>query len=88
MLTTFGADESLYAALRAGTSGFLLKVSPPERLVGAIKTDSRSSPQVPGSTRVAVSWKSGETISAAPIAARRKARASDSFNIGVSSGRI
>lgn len=29
MLTTFDTDENLYAALRAGTSGFLLKVSPP-----------------------------------------------------------
>lgn len=37
ILTTFDTDENLYAALRAGTSGFLLKVSPPEQLVEAIK---------------------------------------------------
>jgi DNA-binding NarL/FixJ family response regulator len=37
MLTTFDTDENLYAALKAGTSGFLLKVSPPEQLVKAIK---------------------------------------------------
>ncbi|GGS64068.1 DNA-binding response regulator [Planobispora rosea] len=37
MLTTFDTDENLYAALRAGTSGFLLKVSPPEQLVEAIR---------------------------------------------------
>ncbi len=36
-LTTFDTDENLYAALRAGTSGFLLKVSPPEQLIAAIK---------------------------------------------------
>ncbi|WP_327086209.1 response regulator transcription factor [Nonomuraea sp. NBC_01738] len=36
-LTTFDTDENLYAALRAGTSGFLLKVSPPEQLIDAIK---------------------------------------------------
>ncbi|TMR12685.1 response regulator transcription factor [Nonomuraea turkmeniaca] len=36
-LTTFDTDENLYAALRAGTSGFLLKVSPPEQLLDAIK---------------------------------------------------
>lgn len=36
-LTTFDTDENLYAALRAGTSGFLLKVSPPEQLLEAIK---------------------------------------------------
>ncbi|MGW4799631.1 response regulator [Nonomuraea sp. NPDC004297] len=36
-LTTFDTDENLHAALRAGTSGFLLKVSPPEQLLEAIK---------------------------------------------------
>jgi DNA-binding NarL/FixJ family response regulator len=36
-LTTFDTDENLYAALRAGTSGFLLKVSPPEQLREAIR---------------------------------------------------
>jgi DNA-binding NarL/FixJ family response regulator len=36
-LTTFDTDENLWAALRAGTSGFLLKVSPPEQLIEAIK---------------------------------------------------
>lgn len=37
VLTTFDSDENLYAALRAGASGFLLKVSPPEQLVTAIR---------------------------------------------------
>ncbi|MFJ2029118.1 response regulator [Streptosporangium sp. NPDC087985] len=37
MLTTFDTDENLYAALRAGISGFLLKVSPPEQLVEALR---------------------------------------------------
>ncbi|MDG4825313.1 response regulator transcription factor [Asanoa sp. WMMD1127] len=37
VLTTFDSDENLYAALRAGASGFLLKVSPPEQLVNAIR---------------------------------------------------
>ncbi|BCB76155.1 response regulator transcription factor [Phytohabitans flavus] len=37
MLTTFDSDDNLYAALRAGASGFLLKVSPPEQLVTAIR---------------------------------------------------
>ncbi|WP_219469142.1 response regulator [Nonomuraea rhizosphaerae] len=36
-LTTFDSDENLYGALRAGTSGFLLKVSPPEQLIEAIR---------------------------------------------------
>jgi DNA-binding NarL/FixJ family response regulator len=37
MLTTFDSDDNLYSALRAGASGFLLKVSPPEQLVAAIR---------------------------------------------------
>jgi len=37
MLTTFDLDEYVYAALRAGASGFLLKDSPPEELQAAIR---------------------------------------------------
>ncbi|MDF5753067.1 response regulator [Spongiactinospora sp. TRM90649] len=37
MLTTFGGDENLDQALRAGVNGFLLKTSPPEHLVEAIR---------------------------------------------------
>lgn len=40
MLTTFDLDEHLFAAIRAGASGFLLKASPPEDLVGAIRAAS------------------------------------------------
>ena len=38
MLTTYDRDSFLYDAIRAGASGFLLKDSPRERLVGAIRT--------------------------------------------------
>jgi DNA-binding NarL/FixJ family response regulator len=38
VLTTFDEEDYLYEALRAGTSGFLLKVSPPEQLIAAIRT--------------------------------------------------
>ena len=37
ILTTFDLDEYVYEALRAGASGFLLKDTPPEQLVEAIK---------------------------------------------------
>ena len=37
-LTTFDEDEYVTAALRAGVSGFLLKVAPPEDLVIAVRT--------------------------------------------------
>ncbi|MFH9423543.1 response regulator [Streptomyces sp. NPDC017529] len=38
VLTTFDLDEYVYAALRAGASGFLLKDTPPQRLLSAIAT--------------------------------------------------
>jgi DNA-binding NarL/FixJ family response regulator len=37
VVTTFDDDENLYEALRAGASGFLLKNSPPEQLVDAVR---------------------------------------------------
>ena len=38
ILTTFDLDEYVYAALRAGASGFLLKDTPPADLLTAIRT--------------------------------------------------
>ncbi len=37
ILTTFDLDEHLFAAVRAGACGFLLKASPPDELVSAIR---------------------------------------------------
>jgi DNA-binding NarL/FixJ family response regulator len=37
ILTTFDTDEYVYAALRAGASGFLLKDAPSEQLVSAVR---------------------------------------------------
>ena len=37
VLTTFDLDEYVYAALRAGASGFLLKETPPRELLAAIR---------------------------------------------------
>ncbi len=37
MLTTFDEDEHVYEALRIGVSGFLLKTSPPEQLLHALR---------------------------------------------------
>ncbi len=38
ILTTFDLDEYVYAGLRAGASGFLLKDAPPAELLDAIRT--------------------------------------------------
>src|SRR5437899_9962244 len=37
VLTTYNLDEAVYAALRAGASGFLLKDAAPAELIAAIK---------------------------------------------------
>ena len=41
ILTTFGEDRDVFAAIRAGASGFLLKDSAPEDLVHAIRVIAR-----------------------------------------------
>ena len=37
ILTTFGLDTYVYDALRAGASGFMLKVAPPEEIKAAVR---------------------------------------------------
>jgi DNA-binding NarL/FixJ family response regulator len=37
VLTTYGLDEYVYAALRVGAAGFMLKTDPPDRLVEAVR---------------------------------------------------
>ena len=41
ILTTFGLSEYVYEALRAGASGFLLKDSPAEELLAAVRVVAR-----------------------------------------------
>jgi RNA polymerase sigma factor (sigma-70 family) len=41
VLTTFGLEEYVYEALRAGASGFLLKDVPPEQLLGGVHVVAR-----------------------------------------------
>ena len=56
VLTTFGTNEYVADALRAGASGFLLKDSPPEQLVTAIQVVARGDALLdPAVTRAVIS---------------------------------
>jgi DNA-binding NarL/FixJ family response regulator len=55
ILTTFGLDEYVYEALRAGASGFLLKDAPPEELLAAVGVIARGDALLdPSITRVLI----------------------------------
>jgi DNA-binding NarL/FixJ family response regulator len=41
VLTTYGLDENVYDALKAGAAGFLVKTDPPEQLVDAVRSVTR-----------------------------------------------
>ncbi|GAA3112255.1 response regulator [Streptosporangium carneum] len=52
VLTTFGLDEYVFAALRAGASGFMLKDADPERIIDAVRVAARGDALLdPGVTR-------------------------------------
>jgi DNA-binding NarL/FixJ family response regulator len=52
VLTTFDLDEYVYGALAAGAGGFMLKDSPPDRLVNAVRTVAAGEALLaPGMTR-------------------------------------
>ena len=59
ILTTFGLDDYVYDALRAGASGFMLKDAPPEELLAAIEVVARGGHSVfdePPRCRCASEW--------------------------------
>jgi DNA-binding NarL/FixJ family response regulator len=52
VLTTFDTDDNVLRALRAGANGFLLKDTPPERIVAAVRAVAAGEPILsPGITR-------------------------------------
>jgi DNA-binding NarL/FixJ family response regulator len=44
VLTTFGADDTVLAAIRAGAAGYLLKHTDPEQIVDAVRRAGRGEP--------------------------------------------
>ncbi|MGW4468929.1 BTAD domain-containing putative transcriptional regulator [Nonomuraea sp. NPDC004354] len=69
MMTTFGTDENLYAALRAGVSGFVLKTSAPEQLVAAMRAAAAGDALIdPSVTTRIISAFAGRTDPDAPPA--------------------
>jgi DNA-binding NarL/FixJ family response regulator len=73
ILTTFDQDEHVAAALRAGVSGFLLKVSPPEQLVAAVRTVASGG----GLLDPAVTLRVIESFAGVPVTPREQARLLD-----------
>jgi DNA-binding NarL/FixJ family response regulator len=73
ILTTFEEDDYIFGALRAGASGFLLKRTSPEDLIGGLHTvaagDSLLSPSV---TRRVVERMAGQPTPAPDAAARAR----------------
>jgi DNA-binding NarL/FixJ family response regulator len=75
VLTTFDEDEYVEAALRAGVSGFLLKVAPPERLIDAVRTVAAGGGLLdPGVTRRVI-----ESFAATPPLRTRRAETLDAL---------
>ncbi|WP_308210638.1 BTAD domain-containing putative transcriptional regulator [Actinomadura luzonensis] len=69
MMTTFGSDENLYAALRAGVSGFLLKTAAPEQFLAAIRAAAAGDALIdPAMTTRLISAFAGRTDPASPPA--------------------
>jgi DNA-binding NarL/FixJ family response regulator len=76
VLTTFDTDEMVLRALRVGAAGFLLKDTPPARLVEAVKTVTTGaptlSPQVTAQLIAAATAPERTAGTAARMQARRR----------------
>lgn len=75
ILTTFGEDEYVEAALRVGVSGFLLKVSSPEDLIAAVRTVAAGG----GLLDPAVTLRVIESFAAAPVSRTARSSALDAL---------
>jgi DNA-binding NarL/FixJ family response regulator len=76
VLTTFDADEMVLRALRVGAHGFLLKDTPPARLVEAVHTVASGEPILsPSATSALIAALAGQEDAGASPAQRRRAEA-------------
>ncbi len=71
VLTTFDTDDMILEALRAGAAGFLLKDTPPDRLVAAVQAAAAGEPTL--SPRVAEQLITAVTRGSAPDGRRAAA---------------
>jgi DNA-binding NarL/FixJ family response regulator len=71
MLTTFDLDEYIFDALRLGASGFLLKDTPPEELLAAIRVIAQGDALLaPSVTRRLIAEFASRPVEAAPPSGR------------------
>jgi DNA-binding NarL/FixJ family response regulator len=77
VLTTFDADDMIVEALRAGAAGFLLKDTPPARLVEAVRAAAAGEPTL--SPRVAEQLIAAVTDRSAPDGRRAAAARLDAL---------
>ena len=75
VLTTFGEDSYVEAALREGVSGFLLKVSPPEQLISAVRTVASGG----GLLDPSVTLRVIESFATAPVSRTERSTALDAL---------
>ncbi|WP_442907603.1 response regulator [Kineococcus sp. G2] len=73
VLTTFGEDEAVLAALRAGADGFLLKDTPPAEIVAAVRRAAAGEPVLsPEVTRRLMGHVAGSAGAGAGVDERRE----------------
>ncbi|MFJ4609677.1 response regulator [Streptomyces griseus] len=75
MLTTFDSDDLVLGALRAGALGFVLKDTPPQRILDAVRAVADGSPVLsPAATARVIAAATGPLSSHARDSTRRAAR--------------
>lgn len=75
MLTTFDSDDLVLGALRAGALGFVLKDTPPQRILDAVRAVADGSPVLsPAATARVIAAATGPRSSHARDSTRRAAR--------------